>query len=234
MFYSEKFIYDGIYSDEYDIYIVSESNNMFNEYGINFEDEDEITLTFCYADKYGNALVWNDEILRFVHEWFIGEDYRQFIVEDDLEYCYLLKGVSIVKRFNREMKGFIDITFEVFENCSYVVDEISFNKNKKEFKVKNISNVCDEYKPVIELYNVSSSSVIIENKTNGNSLIINNIVKNSDVFIDNELGVIMDSKGNNLIANSNREWLSLKKDVNLIKISGDCNGKIKCMYPVMR
>ena len=98
MFYSGDFLYNGIYSQDCNVYLVSESNDILNEYGINLTDTDEITLTFCYTDGSDIPLAWDEDMLKFVHEWFITDEYKEFSSDDDYESFYLLKGVSLVKR----------------------------------------------------------------------------------------------------------------------------------------
>lgn len=234
MFYSGNFIYDGKYSDEYDFHLVSEGGGILNEYGINFSDNDEITLTFCYSSEHGTPYEWTDDTLMFAHEWFIGDDYRPFVSEDNDSYCYLLKGKSLVKRFDNSMRGLIDVTFDILDNYTYKMQNIIIENTEKEYSIYNYSNIKKPYKPIIELYNVNSKDIIIFNNTTKKSISLNDLDIGADIVIDNQIGTIIDSNGKNLLMNCDRNWLEFKKGANLIKINGDCTAKIKSMYPIMR
>lgn len=234
MFYSGNFVYDGKYSDEYDFYLVSENKDILNKYGINFSDEEEITLTFCYASNYGESFEWTDDALMFAHEWFISDDYKPFISEDNDGYCYLLKGKSLIKRLNSNMKGLIDVTFDILDNYTYKMQNIIIENTAKEYSVYNYSNVKKPYKPIIELNNVTSTSIVIKNNTTKKSMTLSNLDSGVNITIDNEIGTIIDSNGKNLLMKCDRNWIELRKGTNLIKIDGDCTAKIKSMYPIMR
>lgn len=235
MFYSGNFIYNGKRSDDYYIHLVSENGDVLNEYGINFSDEEEITLTFCYASEYGEAYVWSDEILEFVHEWFITDNFNPFISEDSEDLMYLLRGKSITKRFTPDFKGLIDVTFDVYSNYAYKKQVVNVNNSTKPFYVTNLSNVNKEYRPIIELNNIQTDTITISNLTYpSEDFILTDIAIGSNVIIDNEIGTITDSNGNNLIMNSNRKWIGLKRGRNRLQITGDCSAKVKSLYPIMR
>lgn len=233
MFFSGNFIYNNRYSKDYDIYLVYESDEILNEYGINFNENKEITLSLCLIDINGSPFPWSNEMLELVHEWFITDDFCEFISEDDSEYIYFLKGNSITKKLDNEMKGILEVTFELMDNYSYKQQLITLNNTQKNINILNPSNV-SSYKPKIELFNINSSSIIITNTTNNKSLEINNIDSSANIFIDNKIGTIFNSKNKNLITNSNRGWLVLEKGFNNIKITGDCSIKFMAMYPFMR
>lgn len=234
MFYSSNFIYDGKYSDEFDFHLVTEGGDILNEYGINFSDNKEITLTFCYSSANEEAQVWNDEVIEFAHSWFISDEYKPFISEDNDKYCYLLKGISLVKRFSIDMTGLIDVTFEVLDNYTYRQQNISIGNTEKEYSIYNYSNVNKPYKPIVELYNIQSTNISISNNTLSKSLVLNNLTIGDNVTIDNEIGTIYNQDGVNLIMKSNRNWIEFKKGTNKIKINGECSAKFKSMYPIMR
>lgn len=234
MFYSGNFIYDGKYSDEHNFHLVSESSDILNEYGINLSEDKEITLTFCYANENGVAQIWEDEVIEFAHEWFISDDYKPFVSNDNDSYCYLLKGKSIIKRFTKDFTGLIDVTFDILDNYTYKYQNIIVGNTEKEYNIYNYSNINKPYKPVIELFNVQSTNISIKNNTLLKCLILDNLVIGSNIIIDNEMGTIFDSEGNNLIMKSDRDWIEFKRGTNKIKIDGNCTAKIKSMYPIMR
>lgn len=234
MFYSSNFYFDKKYSSDFNIHLVSEESNVLNEYGISYnnEEENEITLSFCYANEHNEALIWTDEVLENVLEWFITDDYKEFMSEDNDGIVYFLKGESYVKRFTPDMRGIIDITFKTLSNCGYRYYTNEVVNNGKVFIVLNYSNISKPHKPIIELKNVSSDTITIKNATtNKDPFVINNISK--DIFIDNALGTITDIDGNNLIMNSNRKWIELVKGDNSILVEGECTVIFKAYYPIM-
>lgn len=50
MFFSGNFIYNKRYSKDYGIFILNESDDILNRYGINYDDTKEITLTISYLN----------------------------------------------------------------------------------------------------------------------------------------------------------------------------------------
>ena len=99
IFYSDKFYFDDVYSLDFNIYLVYESKELLNKYGISYnkEDENEITLTFCYATENGCPLKWDEETLEDVLGWLITDNYKEFISEDDEDIVFFLKGESYEK-----------------------------------------------------------------------------------------------------------------------------------------
>ena len=236
MFYSGDFYFDNKHSSEFSIHQVTENNDIMNEYGISYngENDNEIVLSFCYANKLDEALVWEDEVLEFFVEWVITDDYKEFISADDANIIYFLKGVSYVKRFTHDMKGIIDVTFKTLNNYGYkyyVSDVI--NSASGIFSIFNESNTSKNYKPIIEISNISSNAITITNLTSGKTPFLINNLSNKNITIDNMIGTIFDSQGNNLIMNSNRKWIELVKGENLIQVEGSCNIVFKAYYPVM-
>ena len=235
MFYSGNFYFDKKHSSEYGIYQVTENNDILNEYGISYkgEEDGEITLSFCYADNFDEAQVWESEVLESVLSWLITDDYKEFISEDNEGIIYFLKGESYTKRFTYEMKGIIDVTFKTLSQYGYKYYTKKITNTDEEFKVLNDSNINKPYKPIIELKNISSDSIKISNLTTLKSPFIINNLSNKDVTIDNTIGTIVDIDGNNLIMNSNRKWIELVKGYNSILVEGDCDIVFKAYYPVM-
>lgn len=235
IFYSDKFYFDDVYSLDFNIYLVYESKNLLNEYGISYnkEDENEITLSFCYATEDGSPLEWDEETLEDVLGWLITDNYKEFVSEDDENIVFFLKGESYVKRFTYEKKGLIDVTFKVLSPCGYRKQIVEIKSNGEHVSIYNPSNIRENYKPVIELKNISCSTVVISNTSIDKEPFVISNLSGKDIFIDNMIGTIVDLDGNNLIMDSNRKWVELKKGDNNIAIEGDCNVTFKSYYPIM-
>ena len=235
IFYSDKVYFNDVYFPDFNIFLVYESNNLLNEYGISYnqEDENEITLSFCYSTYDGVPLEWNEEVLEEVLGWLITDNYKEFISEDNEEIVYFLKGESYVKRFTPDKKGLIDVTFKILNPCGYKKQVSKIQSNGNPVNIYNPSNIREHYKPVIELNNVSSSTVIISNTSLSKEPFEISNLSGKDIFIDNMIGTIVDVDGQNLIMNSNRKWIELKRGDNYIVVEGNCNITIKSYYPVM-
>lgn len=236
IFYSDKFFYNGIYSQDMNISLVSESSDILNEYGISYregEEENEITLTFCYEDNMGQPLPWDNDVLESVLAWFIAGEYLEFISEDNSDVIYFLKGVGYTKRFASDMKGLIDITFKTLSNYGYKSYVSTINNPVGEFIVLNNSNVNKLCKPIIELTNISSELIKITNLTTNKTPFTIEIQSNKSISIDNETGIILGDNNKNLIMNSNRKWIELAKGSNSMLVEGDCDITFKIYCPVM-
>ena len=235
MFYSGNFYFDKKYSEEYGIYQVTEEDSVLNEYGIshNNTEDNEITLSFFYANSFEEAQIWEEEVLETVLEWLITDEYKEFISEDNKNIIYFLKGQGYVKRFTPDMRGIIDVTFKTLSQYGYKYYTKKVVNPTNEFNVLNSSNINKPYKPVIELKNISSENIQISNLTTNKSPFIINNLSNKDIIIDNTIGTITDIDGNNLIMNSNRKWIELVKGYNSILVEGNCDIIFKAYYPVM-
>lgn len=236
VFYSNNFTFNDVYSKGENIHLVSEESNILNDYGVPFnieEDETEVTLSFCYA-KDNIPLEWTYDVIVDFLGWVITDDYCEFISEDNEDVIYFLKGVSYTKRFTNNMTGIIDVTFKALSPYGYKHSVRQIAKGETRFEIENYSNIDDNYKPVITLSNISSSSITITNTTTGKtSFTISNLTSSDKIYIDNLIGTIRDANGNNKISNSNRNWIELKKGRNVITVTGSCSMEIESYFPMM-
>ena len=235
-FYSDKFYYNNIYSQDVGLSLVSEGSDILNEYGISYvgdKENSEITLTFCYVDNLDQPLPWTAEVLENVLGWLIANEYLEFISEDDSEITYFLKGINYNKRFTHDRKGLLDVTFSVLDSCGYR-NYINKVKNPTSpFIILNKSNFNKTCKPIIELSNISSQTIKITNLTTKKPSFILNINSSEKITIDNETGMILNDKNENLIMDSNRKWIELVKGENSISVEGKCDIAFKFYCPVM-
>ena len=131
IFYSNNFTFNNVYSKNADIHLVSENTDILNNYGIPFdinEEDNEVTLSFCYAYN-DTPLEWTYDVIVDFLNWVITDDYCEFISDDNDDIIYFLKGVSYQKRFTNNMVGVIDVTFKVLSPYGYkhYIREISKN-----------------------------------------------------------------------------------------------------------
>ena len=233
IFSSNNFTFNNIYSKDMNIHIVSEDSDVLNEYGVPFDidsEENEITISFCYADN-NTPLKWDYDTTVDFLGWVITDDYYEFISEDNEGIIYYLKGIGYTKRFANDMTGIIDVTFRMLSPYGYKHYIRQISKNEKNFNVYNYSNVDNAYKPVITLSEISSDS--ITNTTTNVELTINNLTSSDKIYIDNMMGTITDSKNRNRLNDSNRNWITLQMGLNKISVNGTCVVKVESYYPVM-
>ena len=217
------------------IHLVSEDTDVLNDYGIPFNIEDgdtEINFSFCYADG-DIPLRWDYDTMANFLEWVITDDYCEFISEDNEDIIYFLKGVGYTKRFASDMTGIIDITFKLLYPYGFKHYIREILPTEKTFDIYNYSNVDNAYKPVVTLSKITTDTITLTNKTLGKSFSIKNLTKSDTIYIDNLMGTITDAIGNTKLANSNRNWIELCKGLNSFSVSGTCNIKMECYYPVM-
>lgn len=234
MFYSGDFYFDKKHSSMFNLQLVSEDSDVLREYGISFDGEEyrEVTLSFCYVEN-DIPLSWTGDVLETVIEMFICDEYKEFISEDNEDLVFLLKGKSYVKRFTSDMKGIIDVTFDVLGSCAYRKYVKKITNVDSNFIIYNSCNMHKYYMPIIEISNISTDSVSIHNiSVESAPLVVSNITSNS-IKIDNMLGTILDGSGENMLLNSNRKWIKLKKGNNTFSVIGECVVTFRAYYPVM-
>ena len=147
---------------------------------------------------------------------------------------YFLKGVGYKKRLTSGMTGIIDVTFKTLSPYGYTHYIKKIISNEKPFKINIYSNIDNAYKPLITLTNISSDKIVLTNTTNNKgSFIIENLSNSDIIYIDNMFGTITDSRGNNRLTSSNRNWVELSKGANTFTLQGNCNIEIEAYYPMM-
>lgn len=236
VFNSNNFTFNNVYSKDVNIHLVTEDGGVLNDYGIPFNienHEEEITLSFCYANDT-TPLKWSYEVIVDFLGWMITEEFCEFISEDNEDVIYFLKGVGYKKRFTNSMTGIIDVTFKVLSpyGFKHYIREIS--SSEKVFDIYNYSNIDNAYKPVIVLSKITSKNVTLKNiTTNKEPLSITEANNLGTIYIDNLTGTVTDGNGSSRLSNSNRSWIELKKGLNKFLVDGTCNIVVEAYYPIM-
>ena len=124
MFISDKFIFNGVHSDEMGVALVTFDSNAFNQYGLNFNQEistsksgrdmshftvsegeiEKIELNIALIDKNDNPVIWDEYTTIEVIDWLVTDSFVEFISEDNVDLVYYLKATNIVKNFNQNKK----------------------------------------------------------------------------------------------------------------------------------
>ena len=257
VFISDKFIFNGIHSDEMGVALISFNTNILNEHGLKFnrgvslsknnidmshfiskEDTiEEIELDIALIDNLYTPISWEDETLIHVIDWLTTDSFVEFISEDNVELTYFFKTTKITKYFNHKKQGYLKVTLQPFSNYAYKKFSKKYTfDSPSSFTIFNPSNLKNMYKPIIEIKNLGDSSnvITIENESiDKEPFIVQGIKENEVVTIDNLLGTVYNEDKENLLVNCNRKWINLKNGKNTINVSGNLEINIKCQFPVM-
>lgn len=257
MFISDKFIFNGVHSDDMGVALISFESNILNRYGLNFnrgisldnggrdmshfvQDSDnieEIELNIALIDSEFMPIAWDDETIMHITSWLITDSFVEFISEDNIDLTYYLKTTKIVKHFNHKKEGYLQVTLQPFSNYAYIKysENYTFN-NPDSFTIKNLSNLNEMYKPILQIKNLGDTSnvIVIENTSLGSEpFIIEGLSHNEVVRVDSLLGTVYNDRNENLLMKCNRKWLTLIKNENVINVSGNVEIDIKCQFPVI-
>lgn len=257
MFFSDKFIFNGVHSDDMGVALVTFETDMFNDYGINFSQEisatkggkdmshfaydgdeiGEIELNIALIDKDDNPVVWDDYTLMDIIDWLDTDSFAEFISEDNVDLVYYFKAKKIVKKLTHNRQGYLQVTFQPFSNSAYIKysKRYKFDKSGGTITIENVSSLRELYKPVIEIKNLDDNLNIIsiENITTGDEPFIMSDIDNGDVVtVDGLMGTVFNQYKDNLLMKCNRRWLKLAKGENKIQVSGNVEIYIRCQFPV--
>lgn len=188
-------------------------------------EPDDIVLELC-LEKDNIALVWTDEIFNEIKSWLLSENFEQFVSYDNLDYHYYFKCTKIVKKFNFDRKGVIEVTFKPFNHYAYKNVEISkIIKGKSFVDIYNESEI--EYEPIIIIENHGTEKTI--NKINNLEVI--GLKEGETVTIDNYMLTVQNEDNENKLSNCNRDWVVLQRGENQLLVEGNCKITILCEFP---
>lgn len=257
MFYSPNFSFDNIDNDMMDIVLVTTVNDdILNNIGTTYiesiksqntktdnpyyllesKETETLLLEFAYVDLRDNSpLVWDEDKIDEVVNWLYKDSFKPFVSQDNDEITYYLKATKIYKRFNNEMKGMLEVEFQPYTAYGYKYFEKKvICEGETETKIKNESTTSSEYyEPIIEVKALEEGNVQIENLSieEDKPLVIEGMKKDEKIIIDNFTYTVQNELGENKFLSVNRNWIRLKKERNILKITGNCEVVIKCNYP---
>lgn len=257
IFYSGNFYLNNIYSKDKQITLATTEDGILNDYGITYTEDltmiknsttssyytesdsevEDLLLEFWHVDEHDNPLIWDSEKLQDTLNWITSEDFIPFKTEDDMNLTYYLKATRIIKKFNFEMKGYLEVTFKPFSKYAYMdyVKPLQINGEKIQY-LYNYSNVDYEYSPIIELQNLGDEKTIISiqnKKSNKDPFIITGLKKNQRVIIDMLTGIVQDIETQeNLFSKCNRKWLKMSDRGCDIQFKGNCLIVFKAQFPI--
>lgn len=239
-FNSDKFSFNGIHCSTKEVSLLW-GKEMFIDYGLNInyqlkydgiswelKDEQPETITLHIVHEVDNIpKVWTREKIRDIESWLISEDFLPFVSDDNLNVSYYLKVVNIVRKFNSQMMGWLEVEFQPFKNCGFINKTISLKnaarflnmKTPPSLTINNESEIEDINYPIIKIKNLNGE-VRFNNLTTGKEL---TVTGNGNIIIDNKMKTIYDENGLSLLTESNRNWLFLSRGINKIQVTGNCD-----------
>lgn len=240
-FNSDKFEFNKIHSSIKQVSLLWGDEN-FIEYGLSFnqqmeydglswktKDNDQpstIKLNIIY-EVDNIAKVWTKEKIKDIESWLKTDDFAPFVSDDDKTITYYFKTVNIVRRFDENMKGWLEVEFQPMSNNGYINQNITLRNPSRFLKMRNIpsmtivneSDLNEPYYPIIKIRGLNGE-LRLANQTNN---IIFTINATGNINIDNKMGTIFDDNGNNLLEHSNRKWMRFNRGTNQIQVIGSCD-----------
>lgn len=249
-FNSDKFSFNNIHCSTKNVSLLW-GDDAFIEYGLNIDKPIEYDGLNWKAIKDNRpetvklhiiyeindvAQVWTKEKIRDIESWLVTDEFAPFISDDDKNVTYYFKVVNIVRKFDSRMLGWLEVEFQPIANSGFVNKRVVLKDAARFMKMRNIPaltivNESDfNYKnyPILKISNLVGE-VTFNNLTTGKALTVKGHGK---VTVDNKMKTIFDEEGNNLLSQSNREWLYLNKGVNKIQVIGDCSVELIAQYEV--
>lgn len=250
MFIQPNFTFNGTYSRDLGVSIVTFDSGIFNDIGIEYTSDISIEHNLvdynpCYIENFSetneielNLLVYNpitmkpiditNSDLETLYDWLITDNFSPFISDDDVDLTYYFKVIRIQKvlSFNRE--GYLRVTFKPYSRYAYRRREYKIDVNgNKEIEIFNLSR--QTYYPMIEITNNGDIYTI----NSINNMEITSVNTNETIIIDNLLKLVQNSDGENKFSTCNRKWIRLEsKTDNIIRLKGNMSVKIICEFPV--
>lgn len=250
MFINPYFKFDNIYSKDINIGIATFDNSLFSEIGMNYKNSiskenntttpiwtegddspDTISLNLVLYDKESmRPIKWTNELISYVYNWLITDDFKQFISDDNIDLVYYMKAVAIKKQISiGSLEGYLEVEFQPFSKYVYMrIEEVIITNTSSAITLNNPSKY--SYRPVLEITNLGDITTI--NKIN--NLELSNLNTNEKVIVDNLMLTVLDTNGNNKMSNCNRKWFELISGDNEITVEGNCEVKILCEIPLYR
>lgn len=247
MFISDKFMFNGVSCDEYNVRLVYFENNIVNDMKIPFsvsvnsdskdgiypvyKEEtnipDQVILNLAYVDETGNLATFSSEIFKRIKTWLITDSFAPFITEDYPDYVLYLKCVKIQDKLTFGNQGFLEVTFQPYTHYFYKQFEtIILLSGDNATTIENTSReICY---PIITAETTDSITNTI--KINDMTL---DLQLNEPISIDNKMLTVLNANGENKLSCCNRKWIKLLPGSNNLKLYGYGKVKIKAEFPVI-
>lgn len=257
--YGKSFSFNGINSSKYDVVLVG-FNGAETERttGINYTtNKTELTpfksVTNIYNKKYDDVLRFDISICKSDGKSFTEQERREIVAWitspvqyalftiDDCQYDenpyhkdieYFCTSTNYTEFVTLGVKG---LTFSMECNAPYGFSKEEVTLFDSLNNVVIINNTSDEltsdYYPIIELKSNFNGEVTISNNNFPSEIMRLNLLQGQEIVINNKYGDVTDNlELFDYSTDTNLVWLRLSSGENIITITGDVVGKIKCRY----
>ena len=252
MFFNPKFLYKGIESDDYDVFLCqvgksnitgnilsqtlnsekSRNNNKSSLYDINKEN-----LRFSINVTSRN---WTNTVKNNILKWFCDDEktYHPFISRDDETILYYSKQISIDKTFFQSPQGYLTIDFECNAPWGFKLPQVNtynISSSPTTITINNPTNCVKYYYPEIEI-TLNGTSVSLKNKSlDDETMSFSGLTNGETIYLNAERQEILSSLGDNVYRcdKHNGIFLRLIQGNNQIEVTGQCTLKIKTEYPIL-
>jgi len=188
----------------------------------------EVPLSIRKVDKDGVSKPIDGVEVEFINRWLFGHSTDRILELEGYIYIGLFRKGYRWKE--NASKGTLDVIFTMVNNA-YGKKYIVTNKlrDTRICKVDNRSNSVNslDTELTINLMDSNASSVIIENLTNGNKMVLTNLENNECLYINSENQYIESKvdRNRNIYPKFSGQYIKLNKGINEIKIT--TNGLVK-------
>lgn len=260
MFSATHFTYDGIFSGSYGLFIADfDENSVINTsaFPLSLKTHKPPTsnrffyngISYESAPQYPFSVVSphpiDDIQRRKILSWLVGRNnYKPLIIhQPDLEkykYQCVFTDAEIIY-VNGVCHGF---SFTANFNSIYQFDtpsviELNGTGVEQTIDITNNSDIIDDYVyPLVYFKSIpmeNGNSISITNMTDNpqRHFIFNNLQDNEEITVDNELKYISSNFEGSKLSAFNKNWLRLRKGVNLLKVYINGTVRISCPTYVM-
>lgn len=185
---------------------------------------------------------WTPQMRNAIGRWLIHREYKSFQTADDLGKYYYARCIDAPNFQLASNRGYLELTFRTnsaFAFSPIYVDEfnLSNNNTSKVIELENLSNINQNYRPIIEIQLVNSETdVTLKNLSNGGKETkFTKLIANETVSIDNQNEIIVSSRAtSNPFSKFNGEWVELVYGTNRIEVFGKCIIRTKMQYPILQ
>ena len=174
-------------------------------------------------------------------EWLFQDDYKPFISEDNPDLIYNVIFLDSKRNDTSNLQGWLSVDMRCsdptpYMDNTYIYDSLLIN-NPSTGTTINIMNLCNCYKyycpKLIFTLQGADTGVSFQNVTNNNqTLIFSGLNQGEAITINNDSKLITSSLGISRVYNCNRNWMSLVRGLNTIKVIGKCKLTIVCSFPI--
>ncbi len=248
MFISDKFIFNNISCDEYNVRLVYFENNIVNDmkvpYSISLNMEgtnkiyptykeeseapEQIVLNLAYVDKQGNLATFSDEIFKRIKSWLITDNFAPFVTEDYPNYILYLKCVKIQDKLTFSNQGFIEVTFQPYSHYFYKQFETDVLLNGE--YLLSVENPSEEIcYPIITVEGTQDSVSVVKI----NDFQISNLTLNEKIITDNKMLTVLNENKENKLNKCNRKWIKFMPGNNDLTLTGYGKVNIKTEFPIV-